>query len=226
MQLSHNPTKELASDQRLILAVQSAFLPPAINVTGFHPLGQSSAMTVLKEAGCWFGPRNLLEEMPMFRQVIPYTVLTHEDKILSYKRTKTSGEGRLHSKVSIGVGGHIDITDVNPEASKEHTEGKFDLGQTMREATYREVREEVGDVEEFVERRHWAGILVNNNTPVDMVHIGLVNVWVLNRDYDPASMVVEHALGSARFREREDILAEGNLELWARMLLENPLAWL
>lgn len=222
--------KEPASDLRLILAVQTELLPPDLLVTAFHKYPGYSALNVMREAGLWFGPRNLLEESPSFRQIIPYTVLVSQKdggiKVLAYRRTEKGGEARLHGKVSIGVGGHIDITDVNPEASKAHTQGKFDLEQTLREATYREIREELGELEEYVSYRKLAGLLVDQDNAVGRVHLGAVNIWYMTDRFSVADhTIIEDALKDVGFYTPEQLLAEPGLEAWSRILLENVGAW-
>ena len=56
-------------------------------------------------------PRSRAEEDPAFKQIIPYAVFTSGEKILHYVRGAKSGEKRLVSKGSIGVGGHINDHD-------------------------------------------------------------------------------------------------------------------
>ena len=100
-------------------------------------------------------------------QVIPYIVLMNEDdEILSYVRGMSGGESRLHMKLSIGMGGHIDSAVATTVE---------DL--IVAEAA-REIIEEVGFVgENLIERLRAAFKLAvklqSQATPVDAVHIGL-----------------------------------------------------
>ncbi|HEX3726659.1 MAG TPA: phosphoesterase, partial [Pirellulales bacterium] len=63
-----------------------------------------------------YRPRHEVEQDPSFKQLIPYVILRYCDSrgqqfIFQYTRGKGQGEQRLHSKKSIGVGGHISSDD-------------------------------------------------------------------------------------------------------------------
>src|SRR4030042_1667445 len=61
----------------------------------------------------FFAIREAAEKDPILKQIIPYGVIrSMEGKVLTYRRTKSSGEGRLHNKASIGIGGHINLDDM------------------------------------------------------------------------------------------------------------------
>lgn len=60
--------------------------------------------------------RGDVEDNPCFKQIIPYGILIKEVRdsastihynYLSYRRTKSGGDGRLHGVYSIGFGGHM-----------------------------------------------------------------------------------------------------------------------
>ncbi len=70
-----------------------------------------------------YRPRHEVEEDPSFKQLIPYVVFQHRDangrlSVFQYTRGSGLGEGRLHSKRSVGVGGHISIDDERPRDTK------------------------------------------------------------------------------------------------------------
>lgn len=56
-------------------------------------------------------PRSTLEKNPVWRQPIPYMVVTSMGRVLTYRRTKGVGEGRLLGKRSLGFGGHVNRED-------------------------------------------------------------------------------------------------------------------
>src|SRR5437868_5901294 len=61
-----------------------------------------------------FMNRSEAEINPEFKQLIPYCILKAEDDtIFVYRRTKKSGEQRLHLNWSLGVGGHLNDKDNN-----------------------------------------------------------------------------------------------------------------
>ena len=63
-----------------------------------------------------YRPRQEVEHDPGFKQLIPYVIFRHRDaagtvSLFQYTRGKGQAEARLHSKRSIGVGGHISAED-------------------------------------------------------------------------------------------------------------------
>ena len=63
-------------------------------------------------ANCSFLARSIAETDYQFKQVIPYVVVRHEDRCLLIWRTSKQTEARLHNLYSLGVGGHINDTDI------------------------------------------------------------------------------------------------------------------
>src|SRR5690554_1030040 len=61
---------------------------------------------LLDPAAHFFMDRAAAEEDPTHKQIIPYCVFRHGDRVLHYTRGKAGGESRLHAKRSVGVGGH------------------------------------------------------------------------------------------------------------------------
>src|SRR5689334_11196711 len=67
-----------------------------------------------------YRPRSEMEIDPSFKQLIPYCIFRYRDPqsgplIFQYTRGKGQGEGRLHSKRSVGIGGHISSDDAVAE---------------------------------------------------------------------------------------------------------------
>ena len=61
-------------------------------------------------------PRDKMEQDPSYKQLIPYCIFQYTDPqggmhLFQYTRGKGQGEARLHSKRSIGIGGHISSLD-------------------------------------------------------------------------------------------------------------------
>lgn len=104
-------------------------------------------------------PRPACEAMVEFKQVIPYVGLTHGTgenlRIVIYQRGKGCGEARLHSKWSIGFGGHCNLTK-----------------ETLLDAVDRELLEEL-DISRNAGRLTYRGLLNLERTPVDRVHLGV-----------------------------------------------------
>lgn len=103
----------------------------------------------------FFIDRPTAEVSPEFKQIIPYVVIRHGDSYYLLQRTPKQTEARLHHKLSIGVGGHI-----NPDTPD------------ILEGLQKELEEEVhieGDYE-----LTFAGILNDDTTEVGRVHLGVV----------------------------------------------------
>ena len=67
-----------------------------------------------------YQPRHEVEKDPSFKQLIPYVIFRHCDvdgrpSVFQYTRGTGQGEGRLHRKRSVGIGGHISVVDVSPD---------------------------------------------------------------------------------------------------------------
>ena len=91
----------------------------------FHRLGyfqgfaphRSLPGRVVQPRNISFRPRPEMEHDPSFKQLIPYVIFRHCDaagrqSVFQYTRGSGQGEGRLHRKRSVGIGGHISAVDV------------------------------------------------------------------------------------------------------------------
>ena len=67
----------------------------------------------------FFMDREEAEADPTHKQLIPYLVVRSGDRVLCYTRGKSGGESRLHAKMSIGIGGHINDGDAHAEHLNE-----------------------------------------------------------------------------------------------------------
>ncbi len=106
-----------------------------------------------------FIPRPDAEADSLYKQIIPYVVLRQGDKIFTTRRLNKGGEARLHGKVSIGIGGHINPID---ETEKE---------KVLMRGLERELDEEV-----YIEKRGElkpVGVINNDSNDVGSVHLGL-----------------------------------------------------
>jgi predicted NUDIX family phosphoesterase len=121
-----------------------------------------------------FMPRSQVESDPGYKQLIPYVIMTHGGKYLSYVRGKKAGEKRLVGLRSIGIGGHINPDD----QSLFHRDHSADFRQMYLTAVEREVAEEVS-----VEATHSdriVALLNDDSNEVGRVHLGIVHYWVLD----------------------------------------------
>ncbi len=155
-------------------------------------------------ATAFFLPRPAAEMDPTHKQLIPYVLMEHEGKVLSYVRGKRSGESRLVAKRSIGIGGHINPVDDMPLFG--------DMREAYLNAVHREVAEEVSVDTEYTER---VVALINDDaTEVGSVHLGVVHHWQLK---EPKVTRREQMITQMDFLSLEDLQAEReNMETWSQ----------
>lgn len=137
---------------------------------GFTTVVDHYRETLLSPENVEFRPRSQMEKDPAFKQLIPYMLFCHtneqgEVSIFSYIRGKGMGEARLHSKRSIGIGGHINAEDLIAGAK----EGR----DFYHEGMNRELQEEVCIGSEYVQC--CVGLINDDSTEVGKVHLGIVH---------------------------------------------------
>jgi len=118
-----------------------------------------------------FMPRSQVEENPAYKQLIPYVLMSYQDKYLSYIRGRRAGEARLVGNRSIGIGGHINPADDMPLFNT-------DFYETYLAAVEREVAEEVFVETSYTDRI--VALLNDESNEVGSVHLGIVHHWILN----------------------------------------------
>jgi predicted NUDIX family phosphoesterase len=203
-------TEATIGHKQMILATQAKSLPPAYQRTGFYPLEASAAIDVLSAAGLWIGPREQLETDPAYRQAIPYILLRLNGRFVRYTRTKAGGEARLHDRISIGVGGHVDLSDIVSKGTG------IDLESTLMSAANREVCEELGQVDCM--SKDWIGILVDNDSDVGRVHVGIVGLWSLR---SLPGVTAEEAIGEVALCSITELgEIREKLERWSELILD------
>jgi predicted NUDIX family phosphoesterase len=108
-----------------------------------------------------FKRRGDVEEDNSYQQIIPYIVFNYEDKYFIYKYLESAGEKRLVNHCQLGVGGHINKEDINGDKN------------VLETGMMREWEEEV-DFKGNLLQRKLVGILNDDSTSVEKVHLGLV----------------------------------------------------
>lgn len=107
----------------------------------------------------FFKPRSEVEDDPSYQQIIPYVVFRHADRYLLTHRLRASSEKRLRKQYSLGVGGHINRSDLGD-------------GDPILDGLKREWNEEVVYEGRFSARL--LGLLNEDSSPVSKVHLGVV----------------------------------------------------
>ena len=159
--------------------------------------------------------RDRAENDPSFKQLIPYVIFRHRDRdgetrLFQYTRGKGQGEGRLHSKRSIGIGGHISDIDDDGQVKVSHD-------TTYQEGMRRELAEEVSIDTPYTDR--CLGLINDDETEVGRVHLGIVHLFDVER---PNVRPREIDLLDAEFVAVEAIRQQAErLESWSRICLEH-----
>lgn len=144
--------------QEKVLVVATTTLFPNAQDTGFISGNfDHYAQHIVKHSS--FLERATAETDPTHKQIIPYLVFMHQDKVFMMQRRATASEQRLKNKLTLGIGGHIRQED-------------FDLGPSIVEWAQREFAEEV-DYAGSISITP-LGVINENATPVDAVHAGFV----------------------------------------------------
>ena len=160
--------------------------------------------TLLDPAYGSYRPRPAMEQDPSFKQLIPYCIFRFEDQIFYYRRSKGTGEGRLHGKRSIGVGGHISSED---QAA----------ASPYLQAMQREIAEEV-----FLEsgyRQTCVGLLNDDESEVGKVHLGVVHIFDLD---EPKVLPRETSMIETGFATVNDLAEDiDSFETWSQLCLRH-----
>ncbi|MDI6721413.1 MAG: NUDIX hydrolase [Candidatus Aenigmarchaeota archaeon] len=146
----------------------------------------------------FFVDRDMAENDFSLKQIIPYVTFMHNGRIFTMRRLKKGGEVRLHDKMSIGIGGHINHADEEP------------LEDGLRREFFEEV-EYKGVFEPVL-----FGFINDDSDDVGRVHFG-VSCYVIG---DSGISVKEEHMLEGEMKRHEEIDRE-QLETWSRIVLEN-----
>ena len=164
--------------------------------------------TLLDPAYISYRPRDQMETDPSFKQLIPYCIFRCGDQLFNYTRGKLQGEGRLHSKRSIGVGGHICSLDQNQTRSP------------YLEAMHREIEEEV-DVQSPWEDK-LVGLLNDDQSEVGRVHLGIVHVFEVQQ---AKVLPREKSMLNAGFASLDELRRDfDQFQTWSQLCLKHLFA--
>jgi predicted NUDIX family phosphoesterase len=157
-----------------------------------------------------FMPRSQAEHDPSCKQIIPYVIMTHAGKYLSYVRGRRAGEARLTGLRSIGIGGHINPIDADNSPLFAY------LYENYLIAVQREVAEEV-----CVETAYSdcvAALLNDDSNEVGSVHLGIVHCWTLT---EPKVSKREQMITQMAFMTLDELnQTRDTLETWSQKCLD------
>ncbi len=173
-------------------------------------------MAILEREG-FFVERAYAERTPALKQPIPYCLVIKEDQVFLLTRSKQGGETRLHNKLSIGVGGHVEPVDL-PTSEELELHPDWNRRNPIPKAALREATLEELEIEGDFKLKT-VGLINDDTNPVGSVHIGIVMLLIVD--------------GSVRVRETEQLSGKfvsldelkqfardgANLETWSSLLV-------
>lgn len=149
-----------------------------------------------------FMDRPAAEEDPSYKQIIPYVVLTQNGQVFTTRRLNKGGESRLHGKLSIGIGGHINPVD------------ETDRRSVLMKGLERELDEEV-----YIQRRGQLiprGFINDDGNGVGAVHLGLC----FSMEVEGEVLVKETEKLSGAWLSLQELKSEyDNMETWSQIAL-------
>ena len=166
---------------------------------------------LLRPALMSFRPRPVMESDPSFKQLIPYVIVRHRDRlgkshVFHYTRGQGQGEQRLHAKLSVGVGGHICTEDVDSSTTDD----------PYSEGLRRELQEELIIDTDY--RLNCVGLINDDETEVGRVHLGVVHLMEVDQ---PAIRSREDAMLEAGFRPVDELWQQlPRMETWSSLCLK------
>ncbi len=140
-----------------ILVVKRTHLLPHESFNGFKPVDIAQYLEII-QTHKEFHPRAQMETDQTYKQIIPYMVFMHDNKLFLMQRAAKASETRLQNKYSLGIGGHVRQEDLH--------------GATLFDWAQREFHEEINYAGNL--KIEAVGLLNDDTNDVGKVHIGLV----------------------------------------------------
>ena len=169
----------------------------------------------LWETGGSVKRRGDMEEDTSYLQPIPYTVIKQGNKYFTYTRLEGGGESRLHGKSSIGIGGHANNTEY--AWSFEHLLAVNNSRELEEEVFIRDENgEEIDFHYELTKESVITGLMYNQTTEVDSLHLGVLNIISIPETWTVEPKETDTLEG--KFLTKKEI-QELDLENWTKSAL-------
>lgn len=153
-----------------------------------------------------------------YLQIIPYIVVRKAELIFCYQRLKKGNESRLHSKYSIGIGGHVNPED-NPLVDG------LTLWSTVEIGAFRELSDELHFDQSKDCNMEWTHtIIYDPSNDVGKVHLGIVAICDLDSTLDVEVGEPEKIEGSFMHLAKIESMHD-KLETWSQIVINDQLLW-
>lgn len=184
-----------------VLVVNSEPYDKLLNKHGLIPDASEVILTHIKK-DYFFMSRDIAEYCSEVRQIIPYVLIRRNDSVFAYRRLSAQSEKRLHNKLSVGIGGHINNCDI-------------DNHDIIMSGLKRELSEEVSISGDY--SLQYVGVINNLSTEVSKYHIGLL--YLLDTNCLVEVVEKDKLLGEwIKFSELKNFYE--SMEDWSQIALE------
>lgn len=191
-----------------VLVITRALLDQLGSFQGFQPEVDRYLTAMLAPGANFFMERPAAELDPTHKQLIPYSIFHHDGRYLCYTRGGKSGEKRLVSKRSVGIGGHINPVDQSHDG----------LGESMYfNSIEREITEEL--VISGTHTQEVIGLINDDSSEVGSVHLGVVHRFELSSGEVRSN---EDAIQDLQFYTLGELRAmRDQLETWSQIIVDH-----
>jgi len=153
---------------------------------------------------------------PEFRQFVTYSIIKIDNNFyMTLLRKPDSWEERLHNKLTIGIGGHVNSSSCDSTNNQQ-------LFEIIYRSMWREIDEEVNIRKVANLKKEIFLGLLNNDAETDREHIGFV--WNLDFACKNIGSIIckEHKLSDLSLFNPEDLKERFNkFESWSQILLKD-----
>ncbi|WP_404482580.1 hypothetical protein ABXH30_11015 [Bacillus velezensis] len=142
------------------------------------------------------------------KQPIPYAILQKGNRVFAYERLRKSGEKRLHDQLSIGVGGHMNLTEAT------------NFWEAIDENLRRELSEEV-----FISTSNLnlevVGLINDDLNEVGKVHLGIMIIVKLPENAEVSVRETDQLKGFwLNKQDFDNPLVFNRLESWSKYVAD------
>ena len=166
--------------------------------------------------------RDYAERTPALKQVIPYALVVTSEGVLLTRRLSGGTEKRLHDKLSIGIGGHIDPADSGGTTWSERRQlrgAEAARRHPIAAATVRELHEELEIQGTYGITT--VGLLNDDTNPVGAVHLGVVQIVTVEGTVSirETKQLEGRQVSPTELRSLRE--AGANYETWSALLVDH-----
>ena len=191
----------MKQDEQILVVQRAHLFPNTAVIHGFVPLSSFDEYMTRITNYQEFLWRSSMEENPLYKQIIPYMIFTHNNKFFLMRRRHDGNAKELRNKVTLGIGGHL---------RKEDTL----LSNSIAEWGKREFEEEISYQGSYKIRP--LGLVNDEESMIGKVHAGFV--FLLEGDSSTIQIKSEFKEGALLSLE-ECLTYYDQMELWSKFAI-------